>query len=181
MKGVVFTEFLEMVESQLGEETADRLLDECELASGGAYTALGTYDHEEMLKLVTRLSELTGHPVPELVKAFGKHLLGRFAVQYPGFFEEAGGSFGLLARVEDHIHVEVRKLYPDAELPSFACDRPDAESLTLLYSSKRPFADLAEGLIQGCIAHYGEPIVVVREDLPGEAGTRARFALRTSA
>lgn len=178
MKGVVFTEFLEMVESKIGADTADQLLDDCELASGGAYTALGTYDHQEMVTLVVRLSELTNTPVPDLLKTFGNHLLGRFVAQYPSFFTEAGSAYDLLERVEGYIHVEVRKLYPDAELPSFQCQRDGNGRMVLTYSSARPFADLAEGLIRGCIAHYQENVELVRHDLPGVSGTSARFELQ---
>ena len=49
--------------------------------------------------------------------------------------------------------------------------------LVMGYRSARPLADLADGLIRGCIEHFGEPIRVVREDLPGEPGTSARFVL----
>ncbi|MNY76012.1 hypothetical protein D3C86_2154630 [compost metagenome] len=45
------------------------------------------------------------------------------------------------------------------------------------YRSARPFADLAEGLIAGCINHYGEKIDVTREDLSDSAGTAAWFTL----
>lgn len=167
-----------MVESGMGQDTVDDLLDSCQLSSGGAYTALGTYDHQEMVTLVVRLSELTSTPVPDLLKAFGKHLLGRFVTLYPDFFRQAPTSYDLLERIEHHIHVEVRKLYPDAELPSFDCRRPSAGALVMTYSSSRPFADLAEGLIRGCIAHYGEPVRLIREDLGGVPGTHARFDLR---
>jgi hypothetical protein len=176
MKGVVFTEFLEMV----GPDVADQLLDDCDLESGGAYTTLGTYDHQEMLKLVVRLSEITNTPVPDLVQTFGKHLLGRFVQQYPDFFREAPSAFDLLERIEGHIHVEVRKLYPDAELPTFKTER-DGDRMVLVYSSSRPFADLAEGLIHGCIAHYGDGIKLARHDLPGAPGTSARFELQRTA
>lgn len=177
MKGVVFTEFLEMVETNISPAVADQLLDDCELKSGGAYTALGTYDHQEMVQLVVRLSEITDTPVPNLLKTFGTHLLGRFVVGYPAFFTDAPTAFELLERVEGYIHVEVRKLYPDAELPSFATERPRPDQLVLTYSSARPFADLAEGLIRGCIAHYGDGVQLQRHDLPGVPGTAARFEL----
>jgi hypothetical protein len=177
MKGVVFTEFLEMIESKMGQDMADDLLDSCDLPSGGSYTALGTYDHTEIVQLVVRLSELTRTPVPALLKLFGSHLLGRFTVLYPAFFEQAPTLFQLLSKVEDYIHVEVRKLYPDAELPSFEIEQPGPQTLVMTYSSTRPFADLAEGLIQGCIAHYGNEVDMVREDLEGTPGTHARFAL----
>lgn len=177
MKGVVFTEFLEMVESKMGLETADRIIEECDLPSGGVYTSLGTYDHQEMVQMVVRLSQISNTPVPDLLKIFGHHLLGRFVVGYPVFFAEATGSFDVLSRIEDYIHVEVRKLYPDAELPTFQVDKPGPEQLHLTYRSSRPFADLAEGLIKGCIEHFKENIAIQRFDLDDKNNTAARFEL----
>lgn len=177
MKGVVFTEFLEMVEDTMGQDMTDELLEGCRLASGGSYTALGTYDHAEIVQLVVRLSQLTGLAVPDLLKTFGRHLLGRFVVLYPAFFSQAPTLFDLLEKVEGYIHVEVRKLYPDAELPSFECSRPSESILHMTYSSARPFADLAEGLILGCVAHYGVEVALSRHDLAGVPGTHARFEL----
>ena len=166
-----------MVENTMGQEVADGLVDGCDLPSHGAYTSLGTYDHSEIVQLVSRLGDVTGTAVPDLLKTFGSHLLGRFAVLYPGFFSQAPTLFELLSKVEGYIHVEVRKLYPDAELPSFDCRLLQPDTLHMTYSSARPFADLAEGLIRGCIAHYGSPVDLVRQDLEGSQGTHARFEL----
>jgi hypothetical protein len=47
----------------------------------------------------------------------------------------------------------------------------------MTYRSPRPFTDFAEGLIMGCIKHFGERINVEREDLPTENGAAARFML----
>jgi hypothetical protein len=176
MKGVVFTEFLEMVEAKMGMETADRIIEECDLPSGGVYTSLGTYDHQEMVQMVVRLSQIRETPVPDLLKVFGHHLLGRFVVGYPVFFANARSSFDVLARIEDYIHVEVRKLYPDAELPTFQVENPAPDKLILTYKSSRPFADLAEGLIRGCVEHFGENIDIHRHNLD-TANTSARFEL----
>jgi len=57
MKGMVFTEFLEMVEDQFGFTMADKIISEAELASGGVYTSVGTYHHQEMVALVVNLSK----------------------------------------------------------------------------------------------------------------------------
>ena len=46
----------------------------------------------------------------------------------------------------------------------------------MIYISTRPFADLAEGLIIGCIEHFGEKIDIQRENL-SEDGTSARFTV----
>ena len=48
MKGIVFTEFLDLVEAKFGAEVLEEMLDAADLKSGGAYTAVGYYDHAEM-------------------------------------------------------------------------------------------------------------------------------------
>ena len=177
MKGVVFAEFLEMVEDRFSPEIADRIIEASDLPSGGAYTSIGTYDHTEMVQLVTQLSVATGTTVPVLVHTFGKYLFGRFVVLYPQLFEGVGSAYSLLETIESTIHVEVLKLYPDAELPRFECNTSEPGRLTLIYRSTRGFADLAAGLIEGCIEHFGETIDVQREDLSGRQGTHVRFSL----
>ncbi len=52
MKGVIFTEFIEMLELQQSPTFVDDLLDSSDLQSGGAYTAVGTYDARELTVLV---------------------------------------------------------------------------------------------------------------------------------
>jgi hypothetical protein len=181
MKGVVFSEFLEMVEDRFSPEIADRVIESSALASGGAYTSIGTYDHLELVKLVSNLAAVTGIPAPTLVHGFGKHLFSRFAILYPQLFERNDSAFALLERVEHTIHVEVLKLYPDAQLPKFECEAQGPDRLTIVYRSPRCFADLAAGLIEGCADHFGETIHVEREDLSDGAGAAVRFALTKSA
>lgn len=176
MKGIVFTEFIEMVEQKFSPETADRLLDECDLASGGAYTSVGTYDHREIVSMVVKLSEISDLPVPVLIKAFGYHLFERFVSLYPSFFLGIASAMEFLARIEDIIHAEVRKLYPDAELPRFDVERRDADTLVLTYHSERHLGDLAEGLIESCIHHFGTPLGLVRENLD-QPGQPIRFTI----
>ncbi|WP_342118851.1 heme NO-binding domain-containing protein [Pseudoduganella sp. OTU4001] len=178
MKGVVFTEFMELVETRMGLDMLDRIITEANLPNDGAYTAVGTYDHAELVRLVQALSNASGLSVPQLIHLFGEHLFQRFSLQYKALFADSRTAFDFLARIDDVIHVEVRKLYPDAELPTLPCERPTPDSLVMLYSSPRGFGDLAEGLIAGCIKHFGEDIKVTRVDLPKEGALhRVRFEL----
>ncbi|CAH1194109.1 HNOB domain-containing protein [Candidatus Nitrotoga sp. BS] len=178
MKGVVFTEFMEMVESRMGLDMLDRIITEAELPNDGAYTSVGTYDHAEMVRLVTALSNATGLSTPQLIFIFGEQLFQRFSVSYPVLFSDVQNAFDFLSRIDGVIHVEVRKLYPDAELPKLECERPSPNELTILYSSPRGFGDLAAGLIAGCIKHFGEQISVSRTDLEKlDACHRVRFDL----
>lgn len=177
MKGVVFTEFLDMVEQRFSADMVDDIIDQASLPGGGAYTAVGTYPHSEMVALVVALSDKSGTPVPTLLKAFGEYLFGRFVLAYPAFFQGVTDVFGFLSGIEDIIHAEVRKLYPDAELPRFDVEAHDAKRLVLRYSSGRHFEDLAEGLIRGCCQHFGEAITLQRETLDTGDARQERFTL----
>ncbi|MGC3980167.1 MAG: heme NO-binding domain-containing protein [Steroidobacteraceae bacterium] len=173
MKGLVFTELVEFVEQSCGMEVADRMISESNLPSGGVYTAVGTYDHKEIIELLTTLVKITGQPPNVLLKAFGGHLHGRFVAAYPDFFTQAGNLFNFLESIEGHIHVEVRKLYPDAELPTFNYERPATDKLVMIYRSTRGMADLAEGLIEAAVMHFKEPVQLSREDkVPDALSTR---------
>jgi hypothetical protein len=168
MKGVVFTEFLEMVEEKFSYELTEKIIEASDLPSGGAYTAVGTYDHGEIVQLVTHLSQETGIAIPDLLRAFGEHVFGRFAVGYPQFFKGIESSIEFMEKVDGYIHVEVRKLYPDAELPKLEYEKPAPGTLKVTYRSNRPFADLADGMISGCVAHFKDGVKVQREDvIPG--------------
>ena len=67
MRGFIFVEFIELVERLHGIEVADELIDSSQLPSGGAYTSVATYPADEMVTLVTRLSEMTDVPVADKV------------------------------------------------------------------------------------------------------------------
>jgi len=85
MKGIVFTEFLEMVEKEFGYEMVDQIIQENNLKSGGVYTAIGTYDHAEIVALLTSLSSATEVEAAALLKAFGRYLFDTFLKNYPAF------------------------------------------------------------------------------------------------
>ena len=179
MKGFVFTELLDMVKDVFGMQQVDHIIQCSDLPSQGAYTAVGTYNYQEMLQLVSQLSESTSIEQSELVKSFGEYLFGRLAVSYPHLFKQLHSMQDVLLRVDDFIHVEVHKLYPPAELPRVLAQVRDEHCLEVNYTSTRPFADLAEGLIRGCAKHFQEEVTIDREDLSDPPGCEARFVIYT--
>lgn len=178
MKGMIFTEYIDFVTDTFGVEVCESMIDACTLTDDGAYTAVGTYDHKELVAMVVQLSEATKTPPSDLVKAYGSHLFGVLAGKYGAMVQGMNTSFDLLKQIEDVIHVNVRKLYPDAELPKFEIDQPAPDELVLHYRSERGLADVAEGLMRGCFAHYGESIDLEREDVSGGASTSVIFRLK---
>ncbi len=176
MKGVVFREFLDMVEDAYSADMVDDIIDAAQLPSGGAYTTVGTYEHTEMAKLVIELSKRTDAKVPDLLKIYGKHLFTRFYEGYPQFFEGINESFGFLETIESFIHVEVKKLYPDAELPEFETTVISPDHMRMIYRSPRCLGDFAEGLMEGCFAHFHDTVLVNRKDENG--GRVVEFELK---
>ena len=178
MKGIVFTEFLDMVDAQFGMPVTEAIVANAQLRSGGAYTSVGTYCHSEIVSLVTELSRETNIEVPRLVQTFGTHLLDRFLVLFPQFFDDTPHLYGFLENVDGYIHGEVRKLYPNATLPEIETKRLDDGKFILTYKSARQMADLAEGLILGAIDHFGGRFTCLRRDLPAEGEKQCvRFML----
>lgn len=178
MLGMVFTELLEMAEQQWSPALVDSVLQQVPEARNGSYTTVGYYPFGELDALLRGLAAATGTPTPTLLQQFGHHMFGRFQQLHPQVFAHQRDCFSLLAGVDNHIHREVHKLYPEAELPTFTVLERDANRLTLEYHSRHPLADLAEGLIRACMHHFREPLSLTRTDLvTGDGRVGARFTL----
>lgn len=177
MKGLVFTEFLDMVEGAFGLAVKHRVIAAAGGGHDGAYTAVGQYDHAELVAMIGQLSAESNLSQRELMIAFGHHIFGVFLQSFGTFFSRSSSAIEFLSRIDSYIHVEVRKLYSEAELPNFSYPPCGEGSLIMEYRSPRPMAAFAEGLILATIKYYGTPMVVVVEDLGEGAGRAARFTL----
>jgi len=165
MKGEIFVDFAKMIGERYGLIVADQLLSDPALDSKGAYTRVGTYDHAEMIHLVVSLANLKNVDPALLQREFGRYLFSCLASAHMEFVENYKSTFDLILSIENAIHVNVRKLYPDASLPTIDTVRLDDRTIRLKYSSERGFGHVCHGLIEGCIAYYGEDIAVEREDI----------------
>lgn len=177
MKGVVFTELFSFVEDGHSPEFLQETIDDSKVPSKGVYTATGTYPVCEMASLVATLSKKTGAEVPDLLRVFGEHLFHRFHDGHPSMFEGVDNAFDFLVSVEDHIHVEVKKLYPDAELPRLDVAEHTPNRFRLIYTSSRHLGDFCEGLIRGCLAHFKETAVITRKDLESDPNAVIEFTI----
>jgi len=162
MLGMIFTELLELVENKYGYEVVDQLLANDQLPSQGIYTAIGSYDHSELLVLVNQLSEIVDTPVRQLVSEFGLEIFVNLIDSHPQILANIDGSFDLLSKIDSYIHLEVAKLYPTARLPQFSFTKIDDNHIQLHYRSTRPFASFAEGLLLGCARFFNEKFTINR-------------------
>ena len=157
MKGIVFTEFFELIEELHDYEMVDRVIQESKVESGGNYTAIGSYDFQELVKLLSTYSNISGNSIDTSLRLFGHKLLKAFNSGYGGFFEPYDSARDFLKTVDSTIHVEVYKLYPDAELPSIQVEEIDDHSFKLTYRSLRALGALAQGLIEATFELYEDP------------------------
>lgn len=164
MKGIIFTEFLEMVERDYGFEALNGIIDKSKLESNGIYSGVGTYDFKELGQLVKQLSLSTGMKENELLKKFGHYVFDTFYKNYGAFFANIEYPFQLLEQVDSHIHRDVKKLYPDAELPRFETKRIGSDTMEMLYSSKRRMEYFALGLMEASFIHFSINFSINMED-----------------
>lgn len=155
MKGIILSEFVEFIEHELGEDTAQRIIDDSMVQSDGAYSRVGLYDYQELLQLLTQAVTETKIEATVLLDRFSHHLFSVFKRDYSVFFEGVESAAEMLKQIDEHIHVEVKKLYPDAELPSFSYTQ-DGTILTLSYQSPRPLALVAQALVGACLKYFGD-------------------------
>ena len=158
MKGIIFNLVEEVVTEAYGADTWDSLLDDAAL--DGSYTSLGSYPDTDLFALVGAASKSLGVSPDQVVRTLGEGAIPLLAERFPEFFEPHAGTRTFLLTLNDIIHAEVRKLYPDADLPEFDFDTSAADGLTLGYRSGRQLCQLAEGFITGSARHFGETAII---------------------
>jgi hypothetical protein len=177
MKGIVFTEFLDLVEIKFGLEMVDKIIYQSKLESEGIYTSIGTYSFSEMLQLLTNLSSNTGISTDNLLLVYAEHFFSLIERSYPGLLASYKDPIEMLASIEDHIHVEVQKIYPDAELPTFVIEEKTENSLIMVYKSSRAMHHFGLGLMNKTFEHFNTTATIDLEKIK-EDGTEVRFVVR---
>ncbi len=153
MKGIIFSIFNEMIEEKFGLAMWDRMIEETKPISKGVYTSGQTYNESELFSYVGFLSKITNKAGQELVRSFGSFMATKLPRIYPEFYTKKTFK-EFLKSIDSVIHVEVKKLYPGANLPSFSYEDPAPNKLIMIYKSPRKLCHLAEGLIAGSAQHY---------------------------
>jgi len=170
---MVFTEFLDFAAQaypEAGRPTVSAAL-------GGELSPIASYPESGLRDLVSQVAESTGCGEAEVLRRFGTYLFHRFAAIYPVFFLGPRDSLIFLSKVHEQAHGDLRRFHPEAEVPELVCEWVAPRELVLEYRSPRSLADLAEGLILGCIDFFGDDVRLARQDLPGRPGEAVRFTL----
>jgi hypothetical protein len=176
MKGIVFTEFLDLVEQKFGLEMVDKIITQSDLPSEGVYTSVGTYSFSEMLSLLQNLSNNTGIDIDSLLLVYAEHFFSVIESSYPGLLNTYKDPIEMISSIENHIHVEVRKIYPDAELPTFFVEEKTENSLVMIYTSSRAMHHFGLGLMNKTFEHFNAKATITLEKIK-EDGTEVKFII----
>ena len=151
MKGILFNVVQDVVTEALSADAWDDVLD----AAGvpGSYTSLGTYPDTDLAPIVQAIADLADLSFEETLRLAGVLGFKHLARRNPALIDGIGGWRKLISSLDDIIHPEVRKIYPDAEVPGFATV-DDGDALRVTYTSQRGLCALAHGLMEGAGAWF---------------------------
>jgi len=160
MKGIVFTTLNSFVVEKFGFEAWEMLLESAKPQSQGIYLSTETYQNEELMTLLGTLCQQKSLEIEDAIEEFGFYMFETLATHYPVFIKPGMNLKDFLLTIHNVIHVEVRKLYPDASLPVITYEDPAPMRLVMIYKSPRKLCRLAEGLIKGAAKHFKTKIDV---------------------
>ncbi len=158
MKGIILNLVEDAVVAEHGAPVWDAVLDEARL--DGIYTSLGNYPDGDVMRLLAACSDVLGVAPRELTHEVGRRAVLGLAVRYPHHFAGHHCLRTFLMSLDDVIHAEVRKLYPESRPPEFWFEGDEDDTLLVHYRSPRRLCALAVGMIRGAAEHYGETVSI---------------------
>ena len=127
------------------------------------FVGRGTYPDEDLYELVSKTSAKLDIPLPYALRAFGKFAFPKLTEKVPGWLVNHAHPKDFLLTLNDIVHVEVRKLYKDADPPRFSFADPGPDKLAINYQSCLRLYDFVDGLIEGVGEHFDTAIEYTRE------------------
>lgn len=176
MKGIVFTEFLDLVEIRYGLEIVDKIIHKSKLDSQGIYTSIGTYSFSEMLQLLENLRDHNGISIDNLLLIYGELFFSVIETIYMDILSTYKDLIEMLSSIKYHIHVEVRKIYQVSELPTFHVVEKTNNSLIMIYKSSRSMHHFGLVLMNKTFEYFNSKASILLEKIK-EDGTEVRFII----
>ncbi|MFT4780427.1 MAG: hypothetical protein ACJAZK_003031 [Psychroserpens sp.] len=176
MKGIVFTELLELVEDKFGLETVDYIISNSDLESNGIYTSVGIYSFSELSQLLQHLSERTQISIDNLLLVYGEYFFRVLEKSCPELLLAYTDPIEMISAIESIIHFGAGKIYLDLELPAFKVIEKTENSLIIDYKSSRAMCYFSLGLMNKTFEFFNSTATIELEKIM-EDGTEVRFVI----
>jgi predicted hydrocarbon binding protein len=177
MQGSIYTSFSEMIIEKMGMSVWNDLLAKVSPASEGVYTNGMQYDDSEIMSLVSALSEMTKIDVATLVRTFGEYLFIHLYNNSPANLSHIDNLKDFLIYIDNVIHKEVLRVYPQAYLPKFDFKEIPNNDLVMYYQSKRKLCYLSEGLILSASKHFNQPITISHPECMHDGADKCKLII----
>jgi hypothetical protein len=164
MYGLVNKAIADLVVSAHGEAAWERICDSAGFPDRD-FVSLQTYPDRLTYDLVQAASEHLGVPVPELLRAFGRHwMLFTAREGYAGLLDASGLDFEHFLDNLDAMHARLGLAFPELCPPSFYCEHPRPGHVRLHYQSDRAgLTPMILGLLDGLAERFGVQLDVSLE------------------
>jgi hypothetical protein len=177
MKGVIFDLVEEFIIEISDEETFEEIFSDCNFITEEPFVGPGTYPDEDLMELLNKAITKLDIPLPDALRSFGKGSFPNLVKKIPPSFVDFEHPKTFLMTVENIVHVEVRKLYIDANPPRFDFEDNHPDHLVINYESSRRLYDLMDGLIEGVGEYFNSPIKYSREIAERYGGEICKYHL----
>lgn len=158
MKGIIFNITESFIIDKFGEDAYDAIMNASKLETDQPFVGPGTYPDKDLMEIVVNAAKYTEMSPGEFLKQLGKYSFFKLAERHPGYVAPHNHPKDFLKTVDGVVHVEVRKLYTETQLPTFTYSEPSPNQLVITYFSKRKMYDFMEGLIEGVAEYFKHPI-----------------------
>ncbi|MFT6835716.1 MAG: putative hydrocarbon binding protein [Francisellaceae bacterium] len=177
MQGSIFTSFSEMVIEKMGMAVWNDLLAKVRPTSEGIYTNGMQYKDSEIMALVAALSEITKIDPPNVIRTFGQYLFSDLYNNSSSDLSHINNLRDFLIYIESVIHKEVKRVYPQAYLPTFECSDTSDGDFVMFYHSKRKLCYLSEGLILSASEHFNQPITINHPECMHDGANKCKLII----
>jgi len=181
MKGVIFKHFESFITDTFGASTFEAVLEQTPLRSALPFVGPATYPDEDLFALAGTAIRLSGLAPDAALFAFGRYLYPRLAAGVPGLIQRHRDTRSLLMELDREIHVEVRKIMPQAVTPRILCRDLGDGALEVTYRSPRMVCALFRGLVDAAAESFGERALPVERECVHHGAEACRFELRFEA
>lgn len=178
MKGIIFKHFEAFITDLFGAETFESILEQTTLRTPLPFVGPATYPDEDLVALTGTAVRLSGLAPEDALFAFGRSLYPRLAASVPWLIERHRNTKSLLLELDREIHVEVRKIMPEAITPRILCRDLGDGALEVTYRSPRKLCALFRGLLDAAGASYGERVALEERECVHHGAEACRFELR---
>jgi hypothetical protein len=160
MKGIVFTEFLEMTEVRFGYQMVDRIILKSNLPSRGIYTSIGDYPEDELFLLIDALHEEAKLEKKYLMTLLGAKMHESFIENYKNRLVAIASTTSFLNLLEIYVNMLVRSMYAKTKVPTIEIENVGMSKLIMTYYTENRISELIEGFIQGYLSVHQEKVKV---------------------